>query len=83
MPQTPINELISVSLNISEKDLIEYSENLFDDVILNETINRTDFDININTEISILKNDDEDKNDKSKFEIRQKRYSLVINLYIH
>lgn len=53
-----------------EKDLIEYSENLFDDVILNETINRTDFDININTEISILKNDDEDKNDKSKLEIK-------------
>ena len=62
-----------------EKDLIEYSENLFDDVILNETINRTDFDININTEISILKNDDEDKNDKSKLEIKNEENNNKIS----
>jgi len=37
-----------------EKDLIEISENIFDDVMLNENINRTEFDIRINDESNLL-----------------------------
>ena len=50
-----------------EKDLINISESLFDDIILNENINRTDLDININEDITnITKNEELEKNNEIK-----------------
>ena len=57
-----------------EKDLIDISENLFDEEMLNENINRTDFDIRINDDINLLTNkglkkiDDNKDNNKNKNE---------------
>lgn len=52
---------IKDDINEKEKDLIDYPENLFDDIILKENINRTDFDININEEMNLLKNEENEK----------------------
>ena len=52
------------SINNKEKDLIDYNENIFDDIILNENINRTDFDININEDMNLLKNEENEKGNK-------------------
>ena len=55
-----------------EKDLIEISENIFDDVMLNENINRTEFDIRINDESNLITNENEvvEKVDDTKNEIK-------------
>ena len=47
-----------------EKDLIDISENIFDDIMLNENINRTDFDIRINDDLNILNNESIEKIDE-------------------
>ena len=57
-------EQLNDDISKKEKDLIDYSENLFDDIILNENINRTDFDINITEEMNLLKNEEDEKSDK-------------------
>ena len=55
-----------------EKDLLEISENIFDDVMLNENINRTEFDIRINDESNLITNENEavEKIDDAKEEIK-------------
>ena len=59
-------------LDKKEKDLIEISENIFDDVMLNENINRTEFDIRINDESNLITNENEvvEKVDDTKNEIK-------------
>ena len=58
------NDKLKDDINEKEKDLIDYSENLFDDIILNENINKTDFDININKEMDLIKKEENKKENK-------------------
>ena len=59
-----------------EKELIDISENLFDDCILNENINKTDFDINLMNDESLLKSEKKDKNNNKNNDINKKNKEI-------
>ena len=70
---------IKDELDKKEKDLIETPENLFDDIILNDNINRTDFDININEDMNLLSNEKDENNVENKNNINNDKNGVKIN----
>ena len=72
-------EQIKDELNKKEKDLIDTPENLFDDIILNDNINRTDFDININEDMNLLSNEKEKNKVENKNDINSDKNDIKTN----
>ena len=66
-------------LDKKEKDLIDTPENLFDDIILNDNINKTDFDININGDLNLLTNEKEENKVENKNDINSDKKKNKIN----
>ena len=66
-------------LDKKEKDLIDTPENLFDDIILNDNINKTDFDININGDLNLLTNEKEENKVDNKNDINSDKNDIKIN----
>ena len=73
------NNKFKDEIDKKEKELIDISENLFDDIILNENINKTDLDINIKEEMNLLNNGENDKNDENSDKIKNEKNDNKIN----